>query len=117
MLTVEKFLISFKLEIGGFTVGWVRILSSLILGLLFILSLGFALPEVVEYINKRFGVRDESRLPIASKINFILCQVKEDSVDFFPVILVVFAIMIGCLLLNLYISIQLIRGTENVSKC
>lgn len=32
----------------------------------------------------------------------------------FSVILIVFAVMVGCLLLNLYISISLIRGTQNV---
>lgn len=34
----------------------------------------------------------------------------------FEVILIVIAVMVGCLLLNLYISILLIRGTENVSS-
>jgi hypothetical protein len=67
MLTVGKFLLCFKLETGGLTVGWVRIFSSLLLMITVILSLAFALSGVVDQINKRFGVHDESRLPIASE--------------------------------------------------
>jgi hypothetical protein len=67
MLTVEKFLFCLKLETGGSAVGWMRIFSSLVLGISFIASIAFAFEDCVDYINKRFAVQDESQLPIASQ--------------------------------------------------
>lgn len=116
MLTVEKFLFYFKLETGGLTVGWIKIFSSLFMGIAFVLSLVFALPDVVDLINKKFGVNhDESRLPIASKCCLFSWKVVKNVKNNFSVIFIVFAVTVGSLLLNLYISIKLIRGIENVS--
>lgn len=66
MLTVKKFLFCFKLETGGLFMGWSGIISSLLFFLGFIVSLTFSFHDIVDYINKRFGVLDKAHLPMMS---------------------------------------------------
>lgn len=132
MLTVKKFLFCLELETGGYFLGWCGIISSLFLGLAFLTSLAFSLQDIVDYINMRFAVTDKNQLPIMGEITFFECLVDSRGsyknpqsallilvasliAKKIPVILIVFAVLVGCLLLKLYISILLIRGTENVS--
>lgn len=69
MLTVEKFLFCVKLETGGLTVGWLRIFSSLLLGIAFVGLIAVALQDVVDEINRKFLVLDKTKLPIASEFD------------------------------------------------
>lgn len=70
MLTLKKFCFCFKLETGGYFVGWSGIISSLFLCIAMIATIIFTLPDVVDYVNHRFAVRDKSNLPIMSKKTF-----------------------------------------------
>ena len=67
MFTLNKFCFCIKLEKGGKIVGWSGIFTSLILIIVFILSLTFALPNIVDFINLKFGVQGTSRLPAFGK--------------------------------------------------
>lgn len=75
MLTVKKFLFCLKLETGGLFMGWSGIISSLLFFLGFIVSLTFSFHDIVDYINRRFGISDGKHLPMMSEyLNFRLIK-------------------------------------------
>lgn len=116
MITVKKFFCCFKLRTGAMIVGWFGIISSLIFGLGSIGLIAFAMEHIIDFINERFSGHHEARLPVISNelTKFQTCPSLK---SFLSVTLIVFSVITGFILLNIHISMLLIRGTQNVSEC
>lgn len=118
MFTFSKFLCCFRIEFAGFVIGWLGIISSIISVLALIFALIFAFHDVVNVINSRFSVHQGSALPIVGKsINSQIWNLTRCLTIIYVliVIIVAFAVVFGLMLMHLYTSVLLIRGTENVS--
>ncbi|CAG9800347.1 unnamed protein product [Chironomus riparius] len=94
MFTLKKFLWFMELESGVNLIGYCGIFMSLLLAIAFLLTSAFNIHEVLNYLSTRFAVHHNSDLPALQ-------------------IFIIFVLVIAALLVNVYISISVIRGVQS----
>lgn len=111
MLQLKKFLFCIKLETGATIIGYLSIIVSLLLGIVFLLASAFYFQDVMDFIKERIR-RPNENVPQLRKLFY---ESVNDKLIFFSLeIFVIFVMVISIILVNVYVSIRLLKGIQEV---